>query len=864
MAPEEKRSYKPAGRQSIQKSFPKITSQATPAISSDTSSEDTPSGDGSQSKFGGLFDGAGEFPPGKPMGSPFGGDATWDHSGEWNNGERTSRVRRGNSQASAGAQSSPAANAFPAPDNEWELAPDNAHSPRWDTRASSTSKHFNEEWDQPSQSAQQAVEQVPSPHSNQRSGRHGRSSSSHHSSQGLNTNEWGAGQHTQPSPAIVINVNHGPTPSRFGPPSVASSWAEKPLPASMYPSISFTQPPQGHVGSPNSSTNSGSTRSASNKSGSNHGGFNKSNASPNGNNGGKDWQATAGQTKNWGVDTSRIPGAWGHSDNQPQDAWKDENGDRGGGPNWSGVNEQSNNGQNKDVEHSWNNTGANGSQHGIARNGSKEQAWGDQWTNEQVLNAYPEWASPQAQSQQGTGPDSNHIQQQKDWTNSNGGGNGNEFGSGSGNDSGHNDKPGGVENRVNSIKDEPIGLFGSRPVPASESAKREESIKTKHAKGDAKSGWGLSEPLSLPSQPKPYWSTWNHFPSSEESEIEDEPMHDLEPDEGPLYSIPAEVAQRNNMSHQVQVGKPAVYVHKTSRPKYMDTHDNPYAVFTFQYRSRAVIEKMFEVSLAETEEEEKERLSALSKEELIEHYLRVKASASSQKSASGSNGSDKPDNVATAGLGFGGELANKLAQQLSASKAPSEKASTDPELHWGRPGSHEQGRNNAATASNANVAGWLSNGGGGGIGSPPHNSGGSNRGHGNGIPSGDAWDGGSNGWKSNNGENQAGNFSAKGSTGNHHGKPGASGGGNGTSWTNGNSGRTGSGSQNGKKAAWKMDGRANATGSNENKNQSSWDGGASGNQNGNSWETTGAVEPSWNGGGGDNSGGDTTAPIIEW
>lgn len=38
----------------------------------------------------------------------------------------------------------------------------------------------------------------------------------------------------------------------------------------------------------------------------------------------------------------------------------------------------------------------------------------------------------------------------------------------------------------------------------------------------------------------------------------------------------------------------------------------------------AVIEKMFNVSLAETEEEEKERLSCLSKDELIEQYLKAK------------------------------------------------------------------------------------------------------------------------------------------------------------------------------------------------------------------------------------------------
>ena len=56
--------------------------------------------------------------------------------------------------------------------------------------------------------------------------------------------------------------------------------------------------------------------------------------------------------------------------------------------------------------------------------------------------------------------------------------------------------------------------------------------------------------------------------------------------EGPIYSVPEDTAQRLMMSHQVQIGEPSPYMHKMSRPKYMDTHERPYAAFTFYYRSK--------------------------------------------------------------------------------------------------------------------------------------------------------------------------------------------------------------------------------------------------------------------------------------
>ena len=87
---------------------------------------------------------------------------------------------------------------------------------------------------------------------------------------------------------------------------------------------------------------------------------------------------------------------------------------------------------------------------------------------------------------------------------------------------------------------------------------------------------------------KPYWSTWemSHQHGYDDAYAEKNPFLKHLGQEEPLYTIAEDVAQRKRVSHQVQTGKPMVYAHKSASPRYMDTHDNPYAVFVFQYRSK--------------------------------------------------------------------------------------------------------------------------------------------------------------------------------------------------------------------------------------------------------------------------------------
>lgn len=134
--------------------------------------------------------------------------------------------------------------------------------------------------------------------------------------------------------------------------------------------------------------------------------------------------------------------------------------------------------------------------------------------------------------------------------------------------------------------------------------------------------------ISTQPKPKPYWSTWRNPCAIAGAEIEQERAPSPEESEEPVYSIPAEVAQRNMMSHQVRPGRPAAYTHKKNKPKYMDTHENPYAVFCFKYRDTRILEHMLQTTIAEPEVDEKARLASLSKQELIDELVKTKSKLS--------------------------------------------------------------------------------------------------------------------------------------------------------------------------------------------------------------------------------------------
>ena len=100
-----------------------------------------------------------------------------------------------------------------------------------------------------------------------------------------------------------------------------------------------------------------------------------------------------------------------------------------------------------------------------------------------------------------------------------------------------------------------------------------------------------SPSFSIPTAPKakPYWSQWKGADTIDEEDEEEDKVPLPEKLDAPIYSVPTKVAERHNMSHQVRPGRPAAYSHKTSTPKYMDTHEDPYAIFVFNYRDKGEV-----------------------------------------------------------------------------------------------------------------------------------------------------------------------------------------------------------------------------------------------------------------------------------
>ncbi|PGH08008.1 hypothetical protein GX51_01448 [Blastomyces parvus] len=94
-------------------------------------------------------------------------------------------------------------------------------------------------------------------------------------------------------------------------------------------------------------------------------------------------------------------------------------------------------------------------------------------------------------------------------------------------------------------------------------------------------------------------------------------------DEPPLYTVPESVAQAESLTHQVQLGPQARYVHRLRTPKYLDTMDKPYAEFIFKYRTADVIQDKFHVTVMSDIDEERRKLEALPRFEIVNQLLRA-------------------------------------------------------------------------------------------------------------------------------------------------------------------------------------------------------------------------------------------------
>ena len=183
--------------------------------------------------------------------------------------------------------------------------------------------------------------------------------------------------------------------------------------------------------------------------------------------------------------------------------------------------------------------------------------------------------------------------------------------------------------------------------------------------------------LSLLTTPgaKPYWSTWRDSEETLNATEADDVDEDVE---APLYDIPKDVAERKKLSHQIRPSVPTKYSHKTMRPKYMDSHEHPYAVFVFHYRDREIIQEVLNTSIVEPEEDEKSRLLSLPKDQLVDELIKAKSQDSSNatsgsRKSRGSRASFKSNPWGVASGPDASALTEKLSKLESSKAATPEK-----------------------------------------------------------------------------------------------------------------------------------------------------------------------------------------------
>lgn len=97
---------------------------------------------------------------------------------------------------------------------------------------------------------------------------------------------------------------------------------------------------------------------------------------------------------------------------------------------------------------------------------------------------------------------------------------------------------------------------------------------------------------------------------------------------GPTPHLPAD--QVGDRSHGMQPGKGADYTHKTYRPQYLDTMEQPYAVFVFKYRSAEKLEEILGIDIKRdlaiiAEEVGRGVLMGLPREKLVEQLMKNQA-----------------------------------------------------------------------------------------------------------------------------------------------------------------------------------------------------------------------------------------------
>ncbi|KAG9846335.1 hypothetical protein KCU98_g6700, partial [Aureobasidium melanogenum] len=162
--------------------------------------------------------------------------------------------------------------------------------------------------------------------------------------------------------------------------------------------------------------------------------------------------------------------------------------------------------------------------------------------------------------------------------------------------------------------------------------------------------------------PKSYWNDWNKRPTL--SSYRPARALYIAPEE-PMPLVPKQAARARHVEHQVKTGKGAPYLHLCARPEYFDSMQQPYAVFTFKYRSKKIIEKKFKIEIKEEGKALKAKLADMSKDELADELFKLRMA---RESSSTKHTKDKAGSVAKASAKQ--ETQNELPTQSNAHEMP--------------------------------------------------------------------------------------------------------------------------------------------------------------------------------------------------
>lgn len=213
------------------------------------------------------------------------------------------------------------------------------------------------------------------------------------------------------------------------------------------------------------------------------------------------------------------------------------------------------------------------------------------------------------------------------------------------NNNGNNNEWGGAKQATNWNSDDQQQLHGSRKQPSNtwppppESRRSQRNDRAVHEQLAAQDGEdnrsiaAASENRDAKAYIKPYWQSWNRAPSQTQSsnpntkKKRDEPRKVYTYPASPLPHLAPADNKVTDASHGVQVSRGSDYAHKTRRPTYIDSMEAPYAVFSFKYRSREVLEGILRRKIdvldlkGVVEQAEKARLMGMPKHALIEELM---------------------------------------------------------------------------------------------------------------------------------------------------------------------------------------------------------------------------------------------------